>query len=450
MNEASLAPLKPQQKFSLAHLALLVPWVALVIGAWGTITDNSFLWHVRAGDLQQQATRVLVSDPFSFTVHGERWLTQSWLIELFYALGERIWALGFVSPMILTASALTFVGIALVSFRFSASIPATAFALVLSTLTMISFLVPRPVLFSYLLFVVVILAWDRPATRWTLPFLFWIWASIHASFAIGLAYVGLTIIMERDWKAFSFVVMAGLATLGTAHGLGIAEVLYRFFEVRSDLALISEWRRPELLSPQFLPFLGGLVFVVIGSFRGLITPRFLWLLVPFLLLGLGSVRGIPPAWLGILPVVALSLSDLSIGLRRGFGIPAAIVFVAAVLIIPIVVRGEGELSLEHFPVDAAERLTDEPTFHDDRVGGYLIWAEGPERLVYLDDRVELYGERIGEYVRIRDGVQDWRPVFRRDGIEQVLLAVAEPLTEDLVEGGWDVVFKDEAYVVLRP
>ena len=42
-----------RRRFSLAHLVLILPWIALVIDAWAPIRDNSFLWHIRAGELQR-------------------------------------------------------------------------------------------------------------------------------------------------------------------------------------------------------------------------------------------------------------------------------------------------------------------------------------------------------------------------------------------------------------
>ena len=142
------APGPSQRRFSLAHLVLLVPFVALVIDAWAPIRDNSFLWHIRAGELQANAGEVLVADPFSFTMLGERWLTQSWLAELLYSWGESNWGLGFVPPMMLLLSSITFLGIGIVSYRRSRSEWSTAIIVALTTLLMISFLVPRPVLFS--------------------------------------------------------------------------------------------------------------------------------------------------------------------------------------------------------------------------------------------------------------------------------------------------------------
>lgn len=440
----------PARWFSIAHIALIVPWIALVIDAWGPIGDNSFLWHIRAGELQLAQGSVLTTDPFSFTMGGHPWMTQSWLVEILYAWAEDVSGLGFVPWMILIVSTLTFFAIGLVAYRQSHSVPATVFVLVLSTLALISFLVPRPVLFSFLLMTLVILAWERPATRWVIPFLFWIWAAVHASFLIGGAYMGLRIIMRREWKALRIAVPAGVATLLTAHGVGVIGFLANFAENRVALRYLTEWRRPELLSTVFLPFLGGVVFVVIGAFRRRIYPRHLWLLVPFVALAMTSVRAIPPAWLAVVPMVALSLSGLEIGTRRGLRLRLAAVFAIVVLVLPFAMIDDARLAEEKFPLVARAELEDVPTFHDDRTGGYLIWAEGPERKVYLDDRAELYGERIEEFVQVRNGVKDWKPVFERDGVRQALLVNAEPLIDSLHEGGWGTVYQDDYFTILRP
>jgi hypothetical protein len=192
------------------------------------------------------------------------------------------------------------------------------------------------------------------------------------------------------------------------------------------------------------------VFIVIGAFRQRIEPRHLWLLVPFLALGMTSVRAVPPAWLGIVPLVAMALGGIEIGTRRGFPTRLAVVFALVVGVLPFLLAEGVRISEERFPVDARGHLADSPTFHDDRVGGYLIWAEGPERQVYLDDRAELYGWRMKEFVEVRSGETDWHEVFERDGVEQALLASSEPLIEDLQAAGWGTVHEDEYFIVLRP
>lgn len=440
---------KPQdRRFSIAHLALVVPWVALVLGAWDPINDNSFLWHVRAGTLQADSGAVLVADPFSFTMLGEPWRTQSWLAELFYGWAENLSGLQFVPFLLLMVSALTLVGIGLIAYRRSRSVPATAFVSILATLALISFLVPRPVIFSYLLMTLVIVSWDHLRLRWAVPILFWVWAAVHASFVIGLAYVGLSLIMKREWRWLPTAVVAGLATLATAHGLGVVGFLLDFGESSDALRYLIEWRRPELFDPVFLPLAGAIIFIVIGAFRQRIFPRHLWLIVPFVILGLSSVRAIPMAFLGLVPLTAQALSGLEIGSRPSHRAPIAAIFVGFVLVLPFLLVSSTGLAEGRFPVDAASSLAGVPTFHDDVVGGYLIWAEGPERLVYIDDRAELYGDRMAEFVGVREGEIDWQPVFARDQIEQALLRNSEPMVEWLTEAGWNLEYRDEEFAVL--
>jgi len=448
MTETAATP--SSRRVSLGHLLLIVPWVALVIDAWAPIRDNSFLWHIRAGDLQAVAGEVLTTDPFSFTMNGQPWLTQSWLAELLYVWGERNWGLGFVPPLMLLMTSVTFLGIGLIAYRRSRSVSGTAVVLLLSTILLISFLVPRPVIFSFALFVLVTVAWERPATRWTLPFLFWVWAAVHGSFSIGLAYVGLSLVAEKEWKWLPTAIMSGLVTLLTAHGLGVVTVLLEFVYAREALALLSEWRRPELLSVVMLPFLIGLALITWAAIKRRVTLRHLCVIVPFLAMGLGATRAVPPAWIALIPLISLGLFELKVGSSPRFSTGQAAVFAVAVLILPFLLASDGALDDGRFPVAAVAALDESPVFHDDRTGGYLIWAEGPGRQVYIDDRAELYRGRLAEFVAVRDGDRPFEPVFEREGIGQALLKVTEPLVEDLKAAGWEPVFEDDQYVVLRP
>lgn len=438
-------------RFSIAHLILVIPWVALVIDAWAPIRDNSFLWHIRAGELQIDAGAVLAEDPFSFTMLGEPWLTQSWLAELVYSWGEDVaGGLGFVAPMLLALTAVTFVAIGLVAFRRSGSPMSAAIVSLLTVVLMVSFLVPRPVVFSFALFGLALLAWESPKLRWALPFIFWVWASTHGSFAIGLAYVGLSLIAEREWKWLPTAFVSGLVTLATAHGLGVVTMLLDFAEVGDTLALLSEWQRPGLTSPVFIPFLAGLTLIAYGLISRRLPLRYLWVVVPFAVLGASSLRAIPPAWLGLIPAVAMSLGPIRLGTERRLGAVPAAIFALFVGVLPFLIKGDGSLSEDRFPVAASDQLQNVPTFHDDRTGGYLIWAKGPEFLVYIDDRAELYGEHMAEFVAVRDGEEPWEPLFERWGISQALLPADAGLRDDMAAAGWETVYQDEGFVVLRP
>ncbi|HDH03889.1 MAG TPA: hypothetical protein ENH15_06565 [Actinobacteria bacterium] len=102
-----------------------------------------------------------------------------------------------------------------------------------------------------------------------------------------------------------------------------------------------------------------------------------------------------------------------------------------------------------FPIEVSEALDDTPVFHDDVVGGYLIYSEGPGRLVMVDDRAELYGiDGFTEVPQARGGAPDWRDTFERWEIGQALLEVDDGLATVLIAEGWIEQDSDEYFILL--
>ncbi len=437
-------------RVTLAHLILLVPWVALVIDSLAPVRDNSYLWHITAGHLQRAAGSVINSDPLSFTMAGESWLTQSWLAELFYSIAEERFGLGFTGLMLLLAGLVFTVGVGVYVYDQSKSVPATAIIALLTATLFISFHVPRPVLFSYPLFVLLVMVWSRPALRWALPFLMWTWASAHASFAIGLVFLAVHVLWKREWRAWPHLLVAGSATLFTAHGLGVVTFLTDFATARPYLAYMSEWGTPNFLTPTLLPFLIGVVVLIFGSMKGRLRPDALWLIVPFLLIGVSASRSVATAWIGLLPVLALALRGTSWRFGRGFPVPIGVAVALLMLALPFLFAEASAIDEEVFPVAAMPHLVDVRTFHDDYAGGFLIYTEAFTEGVFLDDRAELYRERIREFVEVRADVTPWEEIFERDGIEQVLLNTDEPVLRRIQDAGWLTIYEDEFFVLLRP
>ena len=436
------------RRVSVAHIALALPWVALVIAARAPIRDNSFLWHVRAGTVQIDSGQVLTTDPFSFTAGGEPWRTQSWLAELLYGWAERWIDLGFVPWMVAATSLVLFTSIGTIAYLRSRSIRGSALTLVLSTILLLAPLAPRPVIFSFVLFALVILAWERPSTQWAVPLLLWVWAATHGSFVIGGLYLVVTALARRDRKAVPVIGLSALLTLLTAHGLGVVEILLDFSRSSGALALVSEWATPDFLTPTMAPFLAGTVIVMWGAMSGRVVKRDLFIIVPALVLGATATRAVPLAWLALLPLIAHSVGSSSI--RGGFSRVAAAAFFLVIVILPFLIGSGSEIDEDWFPVAAAMALEPLATFHDDSAGGYLIYSMWPEHEVFIDDRAELFGGRVAEFVELRHGGGDWRHVFARDGIEQVLLRVSDGLVGRLLDSGWGVTYRDDLYAVLRP
>jgi len=434
---------------NVAHVGLLGGWVAAVLAARVPIRDNSFLWHVTAGRLQTDLGSVLQTDPFSFTFSGEPWLTQSWLVELGYGWLDRRFGLGFVPWLVGGVGLAVFGLVGLISYKAAGLLPAVG-AIVLSAWLGVAYLSPRPVLFSYLFFAVLIAIDSDDRLRWSAPLVLWVWAGVHGSFAIGLAYLVLSALRRRVVKDVRIVVASLIAVTVTAHGLGAWRILLDFVASREALDFITEWAPPRFATPRMVPFVAGLVLMLAAAARGRLKVRDLWVGGPFIALGLTSQRSVFPAWLALVPLVALGLTT-----RRSVGQPSGIqtvinwVLVAAILVLPFIARGGPLLDEKRFPVAAAATLTSDRVFHDDVVGGYLIYSQWPERQVFVDDRAELFGaEFYRRFVNARSGRVGWEELFGDYAIAEALLRVEDPLVASLTNAGWSSIHQDDSFVVL--
>ncbi|MGH8874492.1 MAG: hypothetical protein ACRDVM_04465, partial [Acidimicrobiia bacterium] len=282
-------------------MALSLPWVAVVIAARLPIRDNSFLWHIRAGTVQLERGAVLTTDPFSFTMLGEPWRTQSWLVELLYAWLEDRWGLSFAFPMVVLVVSLLLVFVGLYVYRRLGSVMPTALMLVATMWLGLGYFTQRPVIFSLALLALVVLADDDRHLRWMLPMLMWVWASVHGSFFVGLGYLALQGIRRRDRLRVGDLLASLVAVSLTAHGLALWGVSTEFARAREALDLIVEWDHPDLFGVALFPFLIGLILLLVHAMMGGLAVRDLWVVVPFLVFGFTANRAVIIAWIVLAP-----------------------------------------------------------------------------------------------------------------------------------------------------
>jgi hypothetical protein len=441
-------------RLRIAHLRLLIPFVVIAWRAALPIGDNSFLWHVRAGTLQLETGEVLRSDPFSFTAGGEPWRTQSWLLELGYGWLENLTgSIGWVPVMKFVAMSLTIALLGLVIHRVGNGRPwLTLGGMLLLVWQSTPFGVARPALLGYLLLaIVVVVAHTRPTPLWILPPLFWLWATIHGMFAIGLAYLFLDGLGKRSRRQLVAVAVSGLATAFTAHGLGTWWVLVQFLRNRGALDLISEWQPPDFSNPFVVPMLVVVLGIIVAGARERLQPSQLWIVVPFVAFGVLAERNLWPAVMVLTPVAILGFGGVR--LERPVATEAAVLnwAIAAALVVVGVIGLTRPLSLreDRFPSqEVMSAVAEGPLFHGTAVGGYLIYADWPERLVYIDDRAELFGEAgFRQFHELRAGV-DVEATFAELEIEQALVSVDWPIVGYLDLLGWTRTFEDENFVVM--
>jgi len=440
-------------RLSVRHLFVMVPIVGIVAASGRALTDNSFLWHVRAGTVQLDAGEVLRADPFSFTAGGEAWRTQSWIADLGYGVLERATdGLAWVWPMIALTMLATAVLIAVAVYRDCPNPLATAVVLFFLVWLLLRTLVPRPVIFSHLLLAALIVALGHPRVRWAIPLLVWVWAGVHGSFVIGIGLVVLEALRSQRRELWRTAALSAVAASFTAHGLALWGVLGAFAANRGALDLISEWASPDFTDTTVAPYALFVVAVLVAAARGKISSRDLIVVVPFALFGLTSYRALIPAALVLAPWVGRAIEVPTTGTRQESGVlnGALAVGLIVVAVLAGAVRAESTPDPDRFPVAAVEAVAEGNLFHDDSAGGYLIYREWPDRLVYIDDRAELYGtDRAREFARTRAGQSGWLDTFARHDIHQALLeADATGLQEVLGASGWVEAYRDDSFVVL--
>ncbi len=437
-------------RVSVGHIALAVPIIAAVVSGRIPVRDNSYLWHVRAGTLQMDLGRVLTEDPFSFTAAARAWRTQSWLADLAYGWADNRWGLAVVTPIVVLGALLIVGSIAVRNYRVLRSPLAAALATTWIMWLLIGYFTPRPVVFSLGLFALMLVVADEERLRWALPPLMWLWASIHGGFVVGIGYLVLDGLRRRDRRRIVDVAAVTLVTLFTAHGLGTWQVVLQFLGNGEALDLIMEWLTPNLISIELFPFLLGIIAILVGAIRGRVTMSDLWVIVPFLGFSFTANRSVPLAALVLAPWFVTSLMPLAKKATSTTRVQGTLnaAIMAMVIVLPWAVPIEGGLDDEFFAVEAVEHLQPGPAFHDDAVGGYLIYSKWPDRLVYIDDRAELYEDDFIDFVKARDADETWREVFARHDINQALLKHEDRLSQVLLAEGWEAVFEDDRFVVL--
>lgn len=439
-----------RHRLEVRHLFVVVPMFLIAVAAVRDIVDNSFMWHIRAGTLQLDLGRVLAEDPFSYASPDVVWRTQSWLLELGYGSLERTTgSLGWVGIALFAVGATTLVLVGFTIYRRVSSAYAVGVWLLVLAWLAVPYIQPRPVVtsFVFLALVALVLSLNGRADWLVVPTI-WIWAAMHGSWIIGVGLIVLVAVQRRSWRLAGIGALAtGFASL-TAHGLGVWGVLGAFVTNTAALDLIQEWKPPDFGDPVQGPFALLLVAILLAAAAGRVTKRDLVVVVPFLLFGLTSVRAVYPAAIVLIPYAAEMWHP-----KRRTSSPSPAVFVAAALVAamvlaPLIVRVP-RLDHTRFPSDLVLEVAGaQPFFHSDVTGGYLIWRNGPDEQMFLDDRAELYGAEVfRDYQAAVAG--DYEELFARFGMTAAIADPEWPLVTILERDGWRREFVSADFVVLR-
>ena len=296
-----------------------------------TVADPDLWGHVKFGETIWKAGRVAMPDPFSYLTAGRPWLDHEWLSEVIFYLVFA--AAG--PPGLIVMKALLGVGLMAVLYRhlchqgFS-TIRAGFLVLVAVHFFIMSLVTVRTLIFSYPLFLVVLLllhrmAEDRPRWIWIAPSLFVLWANLHPAFLAGLGIIVIwagaetcvRLIDRRSvWvgrptmhEIILLPIACGLATLLNPFGLTLWSFLWETaFGSRPD---ITEWQPIVLMTPLGLAYAAFVALALWGLIHSRRPRRasLMVVLVVMVLLPLVAIRHTPLAALAITVIAGAHIGD---------------------------------------------------------------------------------------------------------------------------------------------
>jgi hypothetical protein len=431
------------------RLSTLFSLVFALFG-WGVgsapLSDNSFFWHLRTGGWILDHG-IPHHDPFSYTAPGTRWIAQSWLAELVYGALDR--AFGPLAIRVLMGLVGILIGV--LAYRLALRITrdhVVAAGITIAALGGIYTLwSERPLLIGVVCLLALAWAIEVPDS-WVgrrpilaLPVLFWLWANIHGTFALGFAYLALHLAGRwldgaPPWKADERkLAIAGLVAFVVifANPYGPALVTFPLaLLARGDiLKHIVEWRSPDFRAVSGMALGLWLVVFAHAVARGRHRPsrRDLVVTLPMLLLALWALRNVAIAPLVGLPVVARAVARDT---RRadnpepGIARIAAVVISLVAVLIGVRAASQPSFALDSYPV-AAMRWVDthgllgRRLLTSDSDAGYVILRYWPNQSVFIDDRYDMYPRRvISDYFALAVANPQWDRILDRRRVEVVV------------------------------
>lgn len=456
--------------------------------------DGDTLWHIKFGDLILQRGELITYDIFSHTAAGKAWTSHEWLAEVLMAAVHRAAGLPGVVIFYFLIAALSFWVLFKVAQQCGASDWLAIFVVSLALGLTMTHLLARPHIFTWLFgLTTLFILFKGGRSLYCLPLLMVPWTNLHGGFALGLVLQALFLagsLLDRfstfpskpalqafwkDYRTNCLILLLSLAATGI-NPFGYHLLLFPF-EVSGETfsKLVSEWQSPSMQA--FWYFRLYLLFLFLLLFFS--SSKITWFnrlqLLFFVNASLTHARHISIVGLFLTPMLVQGLKpclekltlkkqqtssagELALSPLTG---PVVTVLLALTL-----------LTLGHLKWDPWQRISQEiipapkkfssgvveflqtnppagKLFNDDEWGDYLIYAMSPPPKLFLDGRLDMYGEQVVEdfakIVTIDDEVDN---LLEDYGIDWVLFPPG-PFTRYLqAREDWVEVYGDEQVLVL--
>ncbi len=479
-----LSPVRLREALLLAPLLLFIATRPLTMP-----TDPDYWWHIRTGQLIVETGALPRGDPFSHTVTGQPWVTHEWLTEVLFFLVAR--QVGYVGLAVLFGllGALTWLFVYLTCRQWGVGEVGALLLVLWGWVIGIGVANVRPQALTACLtavFAFILTRYRRGESStgrfhgrslWLLPGLMVLWVNLHGGYLIGLVLLGLALTGEavRRWlfgaetplrPLLRATVLTTVATLLNPHGLEALRYPFTYAgTANASMRYVAEWQSPNFHEPLGLLFASSLLVVlVLGVGRRPLGPtEVLWTLL-FAAMGLQAVRHLALYAVVVTPLLGARLQAEIPAFRRPLAAwrRPALLFVTWLLLVALLLglllsperRADLQLGREPlartYPAGAVAYLKahDLPgnLFNDYDWGGYLIYHLFPRWPVFIDGRMDVYGDHFPdqvyfEVVWLRPG---WRAILDQYNIRLVLIRRTSALATVLsADPAWTTVYTGE-------
>jgi hypothetical protein len=497
-SESNPSPAPPAPRPPEPRAVFLLWLLAAILTFWSfgftTMMGSDLWWHLASGRWLWETRTLNFRDPFSFTRHGQPWLSHEWLSDVIY-WGWSSW-LGMATLVWWKWSVL----VAAFAFLFQLlrKLAGSSLCAFLAALLAIAVGAPffdiRPQLYSILGFAVLMhLALVPSRWRWALPVLFFVWVNLHGGFFFGL--LALTIILaaalltgQGTRNTLPLWLACLVACLMSPAGPdAYVFPLHYALNAKSPYLRVGEWIPPwepgGIRSALYFPAVG--LFVAAAGFTFLarlhrrhprLTYTSLTLALFTLAMSLKSRRFIPLFGVAQSLVLAPALKELFARLGRllaarlpylqrprsprwRLGPPLLAAALGVFWLWPYPLSSNAFLYLtaeDSFPVEAlnvieANQLSGK-VFAFYEWGGYVNLRTHGRMQVYIDGRADtVFDDRIyRDYTRVLGMSRTWEAIVYDSGADYFLWPKRHNKQSDVLRrsGQWRQLYSDHIATLL--
>jgi hypothetical protein len=475
------------------YIFYAIGFIIIVIAALTSffpIENYDIWWHLKTGEYIVSEKAIPDSDIYSFTAEGKSWITHEWLAELIFYAVYVAGGLNFLIVFKVLVSVLI-AFLLLYHIRNSKYKNPLLYILVVAAICIGSFrLFVRPHLFTYLFLTIVSINIfndryfdrNRHITLLMIPAIFLLWANIHSGFVIGLGVYWIVavgaVVQGRNRKTgryFSFsdslkkyIIPPAIASLAAfLNPNGIKAFTYPFLLASEPVFrdAIAEMVSPfEIFSTQKIYLLLLVIiigFAVYGIFRNIRSrPAISVILLIGVISSLTSVRNsyefaLLTAVASIVTFPSFTRGLLWAGALSAFVFTVCCGYFSSKYIYDA--RGIGfgiSADLPHSTADFLDKIEYRGNVYAPLGwGSYFIWRGWPDRRVFIDGRLLVYGPQfLNEYHFIRQNEPGALEMLESYGTEAVAVPIGQlrwPIRDAVaVSPDWQLCYFDDRSVVL--